>query len=1039
MTRRASTRFSALFLAALALAAVSGCKPTTMPQGDSGTGGGGEQLDADVPDASESIPDAGEVDAGPPPELKITRVLPPRGGIAGGTSVLLEGTGFIRDFSTTGSEAKRLTTLKLGSNQVIDYQIIDDTTLELRAPLGAVGPVTISMTNPLGTFKCNSCFTYFEELQLQNVTPKEGPLRGGTEVTIDGQGFTEDVEVLFGTQSAPAVTLVSSHQLKVTTPRGVAVDLVDVTVYNKNGVGSQRRVFHYNADLRVTSITPATGTLAGGTSVTILGAGFTGATAVTFGALPAGTFSTDGDGRLIATTPPVAAGGAVDVTITTPSDSWTVKKGFTYYDPLGGFAIYAVTPHVARPGDTVTLTGQGLNGALTVSIGGVSASVGAKTFSTAVITVPARGAAPRKSNLVANAATLTGAFTWQLGVSSIAPSNGPSAGGTAATLLGTALPADAVINVGALPATAVTLTGETSAALTTPRGSGGAPNDVWVHEGGDPENEAVLPVAFTFDEPVAIGSVQPARGAIAGGTLVTVLGAGFGESTVVSFGLNKAKDVKIVDTHTLTCRTPKGDVGTVDVGIDRLGGTDLLAGGFSYYDPRSISGGLSGGPLTGTLNITVLDSTQDSYGAPVPLATVMLGLDPATPFQGLTDARGQLTFSDASLVKAQTVTVFKANYQSATVTAVNAENLTVFIQRTGGGSGNPSSGPPPPGIPASTISGRVTGFKAPRPLLTGETIEARVFVAQSSLYSGPPFSGVPSRNQEKWQVVVDGGEYLVFTGAGLRATYAVMGIANRSQQTFVPYLMGVKRGITTSPDIPAVNQDIVLDLHLDVNVPITIDSPLTFTDTGVPSPAVNSIYAWLDLGAEGFIPNPYNWDTGMVPGSSVQSTSATLNFPGFPHLDGSNFIFLNASFGTQQYPVSYYFRRQPGDMSLGVSVGPMLPAPEITDPLLTFDGTFAWNIAPTPVADIHDVQLLKPTLLGNLLLWEVVLPGSENQVVLPQPAVQKLRDEESGNQMFVAIFSSRSPKFAYNQWTYDTLSGVSWSSFTIAVSPSFTP
>ena len=41
--------------------------------------------------------------------------------------------------------------------------------------------------------------------------------------------------------------------------------------------------------------------------------------------------------------------------------------------------------------------------------------------------------------------------------------------------------------------------------------------------------------------------------------------------------------------------------------------------------------------------------------------------------------------------------------------------------------------------------------------------------------------------------------------------------------------------------------------------------------------------------------------------------------------------------------------------------------------------------------------------------------------------------------LFVVILASRSPKFAYNQWTYDSLSGVTWSSFTISVSTGFVP
>jgi hypothetical protein len=563
-----------------------------------------------------------------------------------------------------------------------------------------------------------------------------------------------------------------------------------------------------------------------------------------------------------------------------------------------------------------------------------------------------------------------------------------------------------------------------------------------VREAADLENEAVLAQAFTFDEALSLGRVQPERGAIAGGTLVTVLGSGFGESTVVSFGANKAKDVKVIDSHTLSCRTPKGDVGTVDVKVERLGAKDDLPGGFSYFDPRSISGGLSGGPLVGTLNVTVLDASPNSYGAPIPMATVMLGVDISTPYQGLTDSRGQLTFSDASLVKAQTVTVFKENFASATVTAVGAENLTVFIARTGGGGGPPSSGMPPPGVPPSVISGRVTGFKAPRLLGTNEALEARVFVTQNSFYAGPPFSGPPNKSREKWVITQDGAEYLVFTNAGLHATYAVMGITNKLTSTFEPYLMGVCRGITTSPDNPATAQNIVLDMHLDLTVPVTIDSPITVPlGLGLPpGPATNSVYSWLDLGAEGFIPNPNNWATGTGAGSSVVDTAATLLFPNFPRLDGSNFIFLNEAAGAAGGPASYYFRRQPGDMSLGVTIGPMLPVLEMTSPVGgIFNGTLSWTVAAGPTPQLHSVEIVKPTLFGLQTLWSVVLPGAEKQVVLPAPAVQQLRDEQAGQELFVLIYSSLSPKFSYNQWTYDTLNGVSWSAFTVAVSEPFSP
>jgi hypothetical protein len=313
-------------------------------------------------------------------------------------------------------------------------------------------------------------------------------------------------------------------------------------------------------------------------------------------------------------------------------------------------------------------------------------------------------------------------------------------------------------------------------------------------------------------------------------------------------------------------------------------------------------------------------------------------------------------------------------------------------------------------------------------------------VAAGSLFSGPPLGGLPNKGQETWRLTNDGDAYRVYSGAGLRAVYAVLGIWNASAKSFQPLTMGVRRGVTTSPDDPATGEDIVLDMQLDQSAPITIDSPVSFPGiTGTPQPASNGIYSWLDLGAEGFIPNPNNWDTGLAPSTSVVSSGTSLVMPNLPALDGSNFIFLDEASSQTGYPVSYYFRRQPGDLRAGVTIGPLLPAPNITAPTTTFTGTIAWTMDPGGVPDIHDVQLLKPTLFGNVTLWEVVLPGTQNQVSLPQPVVQQLLQNEAGNSLFIVIYSSRSPKFAYNQWTYNSLSGVTWSAFTIALSNSFTP
>jgi hypothetical protein len=81
----------------------------------------------------------------------------------------------------------------------------------------------------------------------------------------------------------------------------------------------------------VTLLSPLTGPAAGGTTVTITGTGFTGATSVKFGA-NAGTSVIVVSDTQITVTSPAGAVGAVPVTVTTPSGTSTAgpTSQFTY-------------------------------------------------------------------------------------------------------------------------------------------------------------------------------------------------------------------------------------------------------------------------------------------------------------------------------------------------------------------------------------------------------------------------------------------------------------------------------------------------------------------------------------------------------------------------------------------------------------------------------------------------------------------------------------------------------------------------------------
>jgi len=64
----------------------------------------------------------------------------------------------------------------------------------------------------------------------------------------------------------------------------------------------------------------------------VTGTGFTGATSVLFGSVPATGLTVVDDTKLTVTSPPPNASGAVDVTVTTPAGTSATSQGdlFTY-------------------------------------------------------------------------------------------------------------------------------------------------------------------------------------------------------------------------------------------------------------------------------------------------------------------------------------------------------------------------------------------------------------------------------------------------------------------------------------------------------------------------------------------------------------------------------------------------------------------------------------------------------------------------------------------------------------------------------------
>ncbi|AKU93068.1 IPT/TIG domain-containing protein [Vulgatibacter incomptus] len=966
-----------------------------------------------------------------PGGVRLDAVRPPRGSMGGGETLILRGAGFLPKEDSPGGP----TTVFFGTNPAIGARVVNDTTIYVAAPPGTLGDVDVSLQNVNGEASCVSCYRYLEPVDLRAVEPAEGPTTGGSAVILRGSGLRADMTILFGGRAALDVTSLDDGSLSAILPPGDAEGPVDVRVFSEDGQAWLRKAFTYVARLRIDRVDPPGGPLAGGNRVMLSGAGFTASSRVYFGDTPAAT-TLGPAGSLSATVPPAAAAGAVEISVRTHAS--TARATYAYFDPADTTVhLYAISPDrgAVSGGTTVTLVGTGLDsGQLAVRFGGVLAVPAAAdggNFVTATSPgVSAAGLVDVEVRVATGNDTLASAYRYltPIGVTSVSPSDGPTAGGTAITVLGAGFPDRVRVFVGALEATNVVRVSGSQITATTPRGTDGSV-PVRVVAADDDGVEGILVGGFRYDGPFSLALVDPSMGARAGGTRVTLRGSGFRPGMATSFGDTASPSVQVIDPFTAVATTPKGSTGVVDVQASRSDGASaLISGAFTYFDPTSTTGGSSGGPINGNLNVTALDGSRENFGMPLEGARVLLGSDDGS-LQGITDERGQVTISSSLLVKAQQVTVSMPGYEMATVVKQQSENLTVLLQPLGGGGGpgGPSEGPPP-----GTVRGRVFGFKLPpnRKLKPSEREMAFVHYAPSSVYFAPPWVDDDNYKATGKTINVEGGEFsYMFGNPGRMAFYAEYGIQD-ADGSFERLLLGVARGVEVRSG-KTVQADIVLDMRLDMSVPVTIENPPRIGSWS----GTSNLWAFVDLGPEGVVPVGNTRDS-----SGNGSTTLTK----LPWLTGDSFLF-EVFGGTdadpnprRSRPLTVAFRRQPGDLTAGLTVGPLMGLPSVAQrgdgPITSGGGSvIEWTYEPGPDPEIAYLEIS-----AGISVWHIVLPGTERQVQLPASVLDELRTMfPRGTELDMQLISGREPRFTFDQWGYSDTWVQNYTSFSLAVGSFF--
>jgi hypothetical protein len=175
---------------------------------------------------------------------------------------------------------------------------------------------------------------------------------------------------------------------------------------------------------------------------------------------------------------------------------------------------------------------------------------------------------------------LTDAGTATSLVTSVAPTSGPAAGGTAVTITGTDFVSGATVTFGGTAATGVTFVSSTQIDATTPAHAAGAV-DVTIT---NPDTVSGTFIdGYTYVPPPTVTSVAPTSGPDTGGTVVTITGTNFVSGATVTFGGTAATGVTFVSSTQIDVTTPAHAAGAADVVVtnpDTQSGT--LSSGYTY-------------------------------------------------------------------------------------------------------------------------------------------------------------------------------------------------------------------------------------------------------------------------------------------------------------------------------------------------------------------------------------------------------------------------------------------------------------------------
>ncbi len=527
------------------------------------------------------------------------------GALSGGTFITLSGSDFV-----TGA------TVTIGGEECTSPNVTSSSSMTCETVGHAAGPVDVIVTNADTQLSGPLTYTYQIAPTVSSIDTTSGPADGGTTIIITGSDFIDGATVSVGGTDCTLTTFSSDSSITCVTaahPAGTS----NLTVTNPdNQTGTLIDIFSFIAAPTITSSNPNAGTVDGATVITISGTGFIIGATVTIDGMTCDNPTVTSSTSITCETAAHVASAPVDIIVTntdTLAQSGTGTGVYTYQVAPTVFSILP-TAGPLTGGTAVTITGTGFLANATVAIGGVSCNnvifvdpltikctTGAHTAELVDVTV---------QNYDTQSATTAMIYTYRPSptVTSILPSAGALAGGTAVSIIGTDFDDSAtVITLGEANCESVTFINSTlMTCISTTNVSG----TVDISVTNQYSQNGTLVGGYTYQAAPTIGSILPTAGALDGGTDVTIKGTGFLENATVEIGAVTCLSPTVVDSNTITCITTAHAEGATDVVVsnaDTQTGTGL--GIFTYQAAPTISGispiaGQTSGGISSTITGT---------------------------------------------------------------------------------------------------------------------------------------------------------------------------------------------------------------------------------------------------------------------------------------------------------------------------------------------------------------------------------------------------------------------------------------------------